>query len=88
MPIASSPCVILSRHIFVVPSSDQIQSQASFGLVASRSSKIHAKRELLIQINAVSRRLGAAAGLIGMLGRVETDEPVHLATIAYRHQIT
>jgi hypothetical protein len=46
----------------------QLQSQASFGLVASRPSKIHAKRELLIQINAVSRRLGAAAGVIGMLG--------------------
>jgi len=36
---------------------------------------------LLIQINAVSRRLG---GIIGTLECVETDEPVHLAAIAHR----
>jgi hypothetical protein len=44
---------------------------------------------LLIQINAVSRRLSAAAfiikaGILGTLGYVETDEPVHLAAIAHR----
>ena len=44
---------------------------------------------MLIQINAVSRRLGAAAfiitaGIVGTLGCVETDEPVHLAAIAHR----
>jgi hypothetical protein len=44
---------------------------------------------LLIQINTVSRRLGAAAliitaGIIGTIECVETDEAVHLAAIAHR----